>query len=216
MKRSKIICVLLCAVSINKFVKIRSEVKSMKKSKISILLILLTIALLSMFGCVQNKGGEAPKGNDEIAQKTSESFLTDIYEVKDYEMYEKCLATLDKNPAEPEKAYEEYRQKYNKNINASVLDNLFENGYAYYMDSVAYEHGFTFNVKSIDLKVTNDKENVVAYRYTVNLECVSDSNTTDVTESGTIQLEITDKEEPEINFFKMDHTEDYKSIANSL
>lgn len=84
------------------------------------------------------------------------------------------------------------------------------------MDSVAYEHGFTFNVKSIDLKVTNDKENVVAYRYTVNLECVSDSNTTDVTESGTIQLEITDKEEPEISFFKMDHTEDYKSIANSL
>ena len=110
----------------------------MKKSKISILLISLTIALLSMFGCVQNKGGEAPKGNDEIAQKTSESFLTDIYEVKDYEMYEKCLATLDKNPAEPEKAYEEYRQKYNMKSNAIYKSNVDD---IYFRENELSENG---------------------------------------------------------------------------
>ncbi len=42
--------------------------------------------------------------------------------------------------------------------NEDTLQALFTNGYAYYMDSIAYENRFKVNVKDIELTIIYNKE----------------------------------------------------------
>lgn len=168
---------------------------------------LLAISLLAV-GC-----------NKSFRDETAVPLLKSIYEVTNYEAYEKVSENMknyiSQEMKEPVTAgivslddviakdiYMPYIEEYNPYTTEKCLESIFSQGIATYMDELAYSNKFYTEVEGVDLEERKTTSKNPEYNYTVKLKFIKNDNAISGEGSGIVGFEKVSDGEYKVNFIK--------------
>ncbi|WP_426348097.1 M56 family metallopeptidase [Alloiococcus sp. CFN-8] len=154
--------------------------------------------------------------NSNNPEKLASEFLRKIYEVDSHDRYEKLTEAIDEYIKEHAKEggnllsigpepFEEYNNLYDPYMTEKALEDLFSDGYAYELDSLAYDNNFTSEAKVIHLSETKGSGEATIYDYRVDLDIISGGEKETLELEGIIQLEKNEEGKYKISFFTLDN-----------
>lgn len=186
--------------------------------KLIILQILIAVSLLTV-SC-----------NKSSVDETAVSLLKNIYEVRNYEAYEKVSENMKSYISKEIKKpitegivsldvaiaidiYMPYFEEYYPYTTEKCLESLFSQGLATYMDELAYSNEFYTEVEGVDLEERKTTSENPEYKYTVRLKFIKGDKSISGEGSGIIGFEKIGNEEYKVNFIKRT---DSKAIYETL
>lgn len=179
----------------------------MQNTKIK--MIFLAITILAVLSVIVSCSRDDEKD-------TVTSFLKIMYEVNDYENYEKSVDVRNRiikekmkdsdlyeimqfSDEEAQEIYVQYIDKYAPFVTKKGMDNLFALGLVTYMDDLAYKNDMYTKVEKIELNETEEHE----YKYTVKLKFIKDDVEAEGECTGIVGMAQDEDDHYKVNFIKI-------------